>query len=176
MEREVRPKESLWDWIKTLILAAVIAYFVSHFVVGVVVIPTGSMIPTINIQDRILSNRFIYRFREIERGEIVLFHAPDEPNMIYVKRAIGLPGDEILIRAGKLSLNGQVIEEDYIKETMRGDFGPYLVPEGHYFMLGDNRNGSNDSRYWDNRYVSKDKIIGKAFFRIFPLNKVGVLR
>ncbi|HHV71704.1 MAG TPA: signal peptidase I [Clostridia bacterium] len=176
MEKELEPRETVWDWIRTLIFAAVIAYLISHFVIGVVLVPTGSMIPTINIQDRILSNRFIYHFREIRRGEIVLFYAPDKPGMIYVKRVIGLPGDEVVIKDGNLFINGQEIQEDYLNEPMRGDFGPYLVPEGHYFMLGDNRNSSNDSRFWDNKYVSKDKIIGKAFFRIFPLNKMGFLR
>lgn len=175
MEREAAQKESLWDWIKTLVLAALIAYFISHFIVGVVVVPTGSMIPTINIQDRILANKFIYRFREVGRGEIVLFYAPDEPETVYVKRVIGVPGDQIFIEGGKLYINEQLQTESYLKEPVLGDFGPYLVPEGHYFMLGDNRNSSNDSRYWNNKYVARNKIIGKAFFRIFPLNRMGRL-
>ena len=90
-----------------------------------------------------------------------------------MKRIIGLPGDTVDIIDGKVYINGELLVEDYIKETMVGSFGSYDVPEGSYFMLGDNRNNSNDSRYWYNTYLDRDDILGKVVFKYYP--RVGFL-
>ena len=119
-------------------------------------------------------NRLLYRFTP-GRGYSSV-QIPDNPEELYVKRLIGVGGDEVEIRAGKLNINGKEIEEDYLYEEMKGNFGPYQVPEGGYFMLGDNRNDSKDSRFWHNQYVTDDLIVGKAFFRLFPLRSAGVMK
>ena len=95
----------------------------------------------------------------------------------FIKRVIGLPGETVTIRDGKVYINDSTepLRDDFCPETPVGDFGPYEVPEGCYFMLGDNRNVSKDSRYWLNPYVEKDKIIGKAFLRYWPLNKISLI-
>jgi signal peptidase I len=164
------------DWIKYIAIAVVLALLLRHFVIMNIKVPTPSMLPTIQVGDQLLVNRFLYRFTPPRRGDIVVFKYPDDPEGIpYVKRLIGVGGDEVEIKEGELYINGQRVEEDYIYEEMRGSFGPYHVPEGGYFMMGDNRNDSKDSRFWNNKYVTDDLIIGKAYFTLFPLNRTGVL-
>jgi len=131
-------------------------------------IPTGSMENTIMPKTRVMGLKCAYWFSEPERGDIVVFYPPDKPHKLYVKRLIGLPGDRIEIEDGVLYLNGEAQEEPYLAEKMLGNFGPYEVPEGYYFFLGDNRNDSLDARFWSTPYVSKDKIVGKVYFTYWP--------
>ena len=112
--------------------------------------------------------RLYYNFKEPERGDIVIFKYPDDESVDYLKRIIGLPGETVEIISGKVYINGELLDEPYLSEEPTGDFGPYQVPEGSYFMMGDNRAVSKDSRYWHNTYVSKDKIIAKAFVMYWP--------
>ena len=123
---------------------------------------------TIMTGDRVLGLRFSYWFSEPKQGDIVIFKYPDDENQNYIKRVIGLPGDTIEIVEGLVYVNGELLEEPYLWEEPRGSFGPYVVPEGHYFMLGDNRNNSRDSRYWNNKYVSDEQILGKAYWIYYP--------
>ncbi|MDD2574368.1 MAG: signal peptidase I [Firmicutes bacterium] len=164
------------DWLKFIAIAVVLAFLIRNYVVLSIKVPTPSMLPTIQLGDQLLVNRFLYRFKPPKRGDIVVFKYPDNPEELYVKRLIGVGGDEVEVKEGKLHVNGQKIEEDYLYEEMRGSFGPYKVPEGRYFMMGDNRNNSKDSRVWQNQYVTDDLIIGKAFFRLFPLSSAGVMK
>jgi signal peptidase I len=173
MEQKV--VREILDWLKYIAIAIVLALIIRSFVVLSIKVPTVSMLPTIHIGDQLLVNRFIYRFKPPQRGDIVVFKYPDNPKELYVKRLIGVGGDEVEIREGALYLNGELVEEDYLYEEMRGSYGPYQVPEGGYFMMGDNRNDSKDSRFWRNQHVTGDQIIGKAFFRLFPLGRTGVL-
>ena len=123
---------------------------------------------TIMTHDRLIALRTAYWFSEPKRGDIVVFHYPDNEEELYIKRVIGTPGDTVEGKDGIVYVNGEALEEPYIKEPAEEDFGPYQVPKESYFMLGDNRNHSRDSRDWENTYVKKNKILGKAFLRYYP--------
>ena len=123
---------------------------------------------TIMTHDRLIALRTAYWFSEPKRGDIVVFHYPDNEEELYIKRVIGTPGDIVEGKDGVVYVNGEALEEPYIKEPAEEDFGPYQVPKESYFMLGDNRNHSRDSRDWENTYVKKNKILGKAFLRYYP--------
>lgn len=158
----------LISWVQVFVIALFGAWLLQNYVVVNATVPTGSMTSTINIGDRVLANRLAYKFGEIKRGDIIIFKYPDNEELLYVKRVIGLPGDQIEIHDQKVTVNGQVLNGDYLLEPTLYDWGPYNVPEDSYFCMGDNRNSSADSRYWDNTYVSHDKILGKVFLRYFP--------
>ncbi len=163
------------SWVILIAAAFLIAYIITHYVIVKAVVPSGSMENTIMTNDQIVGNRLAYLFSDPKRGDIIIFKFPDDETQNYVKRIIGMPGDTVQIIDGVLYINGIVYEEDYLKEAMWDyDFGPYVVPQGHYFMLGDNRNTSIDSRYWTNQFVAEDKIIGKAWFRYKP--KLTILK
>lgn len=158
------------SWIKVILSAAVIAVVVDLFIVANAVVPTGSMETTIPAGSRIMGLRLYYQFADPDRGDIVIFKFPDDESVDYLKRIIGLPGETVEIIDGKVYINGSdtPLDEPYLSEVPTGDFGPYVVPENSYFMLGDNRSVSKDSRYWHNTYVSRDKIVARAFFMYYP--------
>ncbi|HOM02201.1 MAG TPA: signal peptidase I [Acetivibrio sp.] len=160
------------SWALYLLGAFVVALLLVKYVIVNAYVPTGSMENTIMPGDRIIASRIHYYFSEPQRGDIVVFKFPDNEELLYVKRVIGLPNETVEIKQGKVYIDGELLEEPYIKEETWGDFGPYEVPEGGYFMLGDNRNGSTDSREWVNKYVKKEKILGKALFKYFPGFKI----
>jgi len=162
-------KKEVFSWVKTILLAAILAGAVNSFLIVNAEVPTGSMENTIMAGDRILALRTSYWFGEPERGDITVFRYPDDPtgNTLYVKRIIGLPGDTVQVEDGEVFINGETLEEDYIAEITDGDFGPYTVPEGCYFMMGDNRNHSVDSRFWEDKFVEKDEILGKVVLRYY---------
>ncbi|MCL2707952.1 MAG: signal peptidase I, partial [Defluviitaleaceae bacterium] len=143
---------------------------VNNFVIVNASVPTGSMKNTIMINDRIVAFRLSYLTGGPNLYDIVVFRNPDDERVLYVKRVMGLPGDTVEIRDGKVYLNGSVspLRDEFILNETHGNYGPYEVPEGHYFMLGDNRDDSQDSRYWMNKYVAKNKILGKVVFKYFP--------
>ncbi len=163
MSKEEIIKEIV-GWIVTIIICLVLAKIITSFLIINARVPSASMENTILTNDRIIANRFA----NPNRFDVMVFKAPDEPETPYVKRVIGMPGDTVEIIEGQLFINGELIQEDYIKEPMIGSFGPYDVPEGSYFMMGDNRNNSFDSRYWENTYVPEDTILGEAEFAYFP--------
>ena len=157
----------LREWLPYIIfLIAVILFRI--FILINATIPTESMVATIEKNNHIMGLKCSYWFSEPERGDIVVFHAPDTPDTLYIKRVIGTPGDTVVISDGKTYVNGEALEEDYLPEPMEGSFGPYVVPEGAWFMMGDNRNHSLDARYWKNTWVTKNLIVGKAYFRYWP--------
>ena len=162
-------KTEVISWIKTILLAAVLAGAVNSFLIVNAEVPTGSMENPIMTGDRILALRTSYWFDEPEAGDIAVFRYPDDPTgkTLYVKRIIGTEGDVVEVEDGEVYVNGEMLTEDYIAETTVGDFGPYLVPEDSYFMMGDNRNHSLDSRYWDNKFVHEDEILGKVELRYY---------
>ena len=158
----------LFSWVMVVVCAFVLAFVITRYVIIKAEVPTGSMISTIQINDRLIGNRLAYLFSDPKRGDIVIFPYPDNEKETYIKRIVGLPGETLEIIDGVLYIDGEVYEEPYLNEPMKGSCGPFLVPEGHYFMMGDNRNNSWDSRYWTNHYVAKDKILGKAWLRYEP--------
>ncbi len=160
--------KELFSWVMVVVCAFVLAFVITHYVIIKAEVPTGSMISTIQIDDRLIGNRLAYLFSDPKRGDIVIFPYPDDERETYIKRIVGLPGETLEIVDGVLYIDGVVYEEDYLNEPMVGSFGPFTVPEGHYFMMGDNRNHSWDSRYWTNHYVEKGKILGKAWLRYEP--------
>lgn len=166
-------RAELISWIKIIATAAVIAFILNNFIIANSKVPSGSMENTIMTGDRVIGSRLSYLFSDPERGDIVIFHFPDDPTnkIYYVKRIIGLPGDTVDIKGGKVYLNGSEtpLDEPYIREDMIPELpAHYEVPEDSYFMLGDNRNHSADARRWENTYVKEEKIIAKVLFRYYP--------
>lgn len=167
-EKKTSAKSEIFSWIKVIVSAIIIALFVDFVIIANAVVPTGSMESTIPAGSRIMGLRLYYNFKDPERGDIVIFKYPDDEKVDYLKRIIGLPGETVEIVSGKVYIDGELLDEPYLDEDPIGDFGPYQVPEDSYFMLGDNRAVSKDSRYWTNTYVRRDKIIAKAFFMYWP--------
>ena len=167
-EKKTSAKSEIFSGIKVIVSAIIIALFVDFVIIANAVVPTGSMESTIPAGSRIMGLRLYYNFKDPERGDIVIFKYPDDEKVDYLKRIIGLPGETVEIASGKVYIDGELLDEPYLDEEPTGDFGPYQVPEDSYFMLGDNRAVSKDSRYWTNTYVRRDKIIAKAFFMYWP--------
>ncbi|MCS6886137.1 MAG: signal peptidase I [Acidobacteriota bacterium] len=154
--------------------AAATAAFIVVFVVQPVKVEGTSMLPRLHDGERIFVNKFIYQFSKIERGDIVVFWYPKNPSQSFIKRVIGLPGDEIRITNGKLYINNQLQVEPYISAEYNSHPTPnkyWVVDEHHYFVMGDNRDASNDSRSWG--LVPEKYIYGKAVFRYWPLSAIG---
>lgn len=169
MEKKKILKE-MKDYAVLIIIAVLLAFLMNRFVYANAEVPTGSMIPAVIPEDRLIINRLAYTFSEPERGDIVMFKFPDDESEDYLKRIIGLPGETIVISEGLVYVNGSdtPLSEPYLNDPPNGDFGPFYVPEGCYFMLGDNRDTSSDARFWNNKYVKKEKIVGKAVLRYYP--------
>lgn len=138
-------------------------------------VPTGSMLDTIPLQSRILGTKFAYWGSEPERGDIIVFEAPDNNDTLYVKRVIGLPGDTVEIKNGITYVNGEALSEPYLREPQEGEYGPFEVPEEAVFVMGDNRNNSNDARFWNTKYVPYENIQGKAYLIYWPFSSFGWL-
>ncbi|GGJ06794.1 hypothetical protein GCM10010885_14890 [Alicyclobacillus cellulosilyticus] len=144
--------------------------------IGQARVPSGSMYPTIPYPSRILVDHLATELAAPYRGEVVLFHWPDDPSQIFVKRIIGMPGDVVSIHDGHVYINGKRLAEPYLHTTTDGTYGPYKVPPGHYFMLGDNRNDSLDSRFWKHPFVARSAIVGRADLVVWPLRDLSVIR
>ena len=158
-----------------LVSFALVFGFVRPFVMEAFWIPSGSMIPTLQINDRVLVNKFIYRFTEPERGDIVVFESVESSDEDLIKRVVGLPGDEIAVRGGKLFVNGEPQKESYTNKKLPDmtSFAQTTVPEGHVFVMGDNRGNSQDSRVFGP--LPQENIEGEAFLRFWPPGRVGLL-
>lgn len=172
------------DKFRRNILVAVVVYIVFAIIVIILfqtvfmisLIPTGSMEHTIEVNNIVFSTRYDVKEEDLERYDILTFVAPDDPNITYIKRLIGLPGEIIEVKDGKVYADGAELDDSFIKEAQNtGADGVYEVPEGCYFFLGDNRGNSKDSRYWDNPYVPAEDIQAKAKYIIFPFTDAGSL-
>ncbi|MGK7927268.1 MAG: signal peptidase I [Spirulina sp.] len=176
-------------WVESAMLMGIsvgLALTIRTFIAEARYIPSKSMLPTLEVGDRLAIEKISYRFRKPQRGDIIVFTPPDnaircnpaQPQTLpikdaYIKRIIGAPGDTIEVKNNRVYLNGQPLEEDYINDVPQYRFPAVTVPEKRYLVLGDNRNESCDSHVWG--FVLEEKIIGRAGFRFFPLNRLGGL-
>lgn len=172
--KTAKPHQTFWEWVRALALALIIALFITQVVVINAQVPSESMENTILVGDRLIGFRLAYLFNGPKRGDIIIFRFPDDESKLFVKRVVGLPGETVQIRDGQVYINGAVTPTEFphVKGTPTGNYGPYKVPENSYFVMGDNRNDSLDSRYWVNTFVSRDKILAQAVFRLLPNPRV----
>lgn len=167
-----------WENIQILVIALILALLVRSYIAEPRFIPSDSMIPTLRISDRLVVEKLSYRFRNPEMGEIVVFDPPPQlqeqgylKDQAFIKRIIGKPGQTVEVKNGKVLINNVQVEEPYIAEPPKYTLRPVRVPENSFFVMGDNRNNSNDSHVWG--FLPKDYIIGRALFRFFPFNRMG---
>ena len=177
-------RSGIWSavsWFRDLIFSVLIAVVLIVFIYQPVKVEGTSMMPTLTDQERIFINKFTYRFGlgSIARGDTVVFWYPQDTSKSYIKRVIGVPGDRVRVEGGMVYVNGSALVESYVPPENRDsnswrDGEEQVVPEGKYFVLGDHRNQSSDSRMWG--YVPRDNIYGKAVFVYWPLDKMGRVR
>lgn len=168
----------LAEYVWMTLAAVAVILFLTQVVLINARIPSPSMEKTIMTGDQLFGNRLAYWQDGPQRYDIIIFYYPDDTSQRFIKRVIGLPGETVEIRDGKVYVDGsdRPLRDDFCPETPTGDFGPYRVPEDSYFVLGDNREISRDSRYWKNPFVSRDEIIGEAALRYWPLSRLGWLK
>jgi signal peptidase I len=162
--------EELLAWFKTLASAAVYATLIVTFGFQVARVEGQSMAPTLEDQDRLIVNKLAYRIGEPRRGDIVMLYYPLNPEKSFVKRVIAEEGDSVRIVDGRVYVNDIPLKDDYVPAEFRShdDWGPQVIPEGYYFVMGDHRNNSSDSRHWG--FVPKKYIIGRIALRWWPLS------
>jgi len=169
-------KSTIREYFESIVITAIIALFATTYVVQAFKIPTGSMESNLLIGDHLLVNKFVYGlhspgflskllpYKEPRRGDVIVFKYPNSPEVAYVKRLMGMPGDKVELIGHTLYINGKALKETYTQyidpESIYAHYGPYEVPQGHYFAMGDNRDNSQDSRWWGS--VPRDYILGKA--------------
>ena len=160
-------------WLRELLLAVALAFVIITFGYQPVKVEGLSMAPALADQERIFINKFIYRLEPVGRGDVIVFRFPHDPRKSFIKRVIGLPGETVEIRSGRVYLNGVPLAEDYLVGAARDDssFLAVTVPADHYYVLGDHRSTSNDSRTWGT--VHRRYIYGKAAFVYWPLDRFG---
>lgn len=166
--------------IQIIVIALGLALFIRAFVAEPRYIPSDSMVPTLQIGDRLVVEKVSYYFQSPATGNIVVFDPPPQlqiqgftKDQAFIKRVIGQPGQTVGIKNGRVYIDGQPLSEDYIAEPPTYQWGPQQVPEGHVFVMGDNRNNSNDSHIWG--FLPKQNIIGRARFRFWPLERMSSL-
>ncbi|ADL50888.1 signal peptidase I [Clostridium cellulovorans] len=168
-----KSKQFLLDWILPITAAIILALLINKYVFFNIKVPTSSMYPTIMEGDRLMVTK-VYKPEKLEREDLVVFTIPENKDRL-IKRLIGKPGDVVEIaQDGKVSVNGESLDESYVKNPGGIAGRTYTVPEDSYFVLGDNRSNSLDSRYWNqSSFVKGEDIIGKARFTIYPFNRIG---
>lgn len=201
-ETKKKVKKEVWEWTKTIVIAVILALFIRTFIVQAFKIPSGSMMDTLFAGDYLFVNKFIYGtkipftnkkilvFHTPQRGDIIVFKYPVDPTRNFIKRCIGLPGDTIDIKNKKVYVNGKPLTEPYVvfkdpqiyprssyiprEYSERDNFGSVTVPPNAFFMMGDNRDNSYDSRFWG--FVPEENIKGEALFLYWPPKRVGLIR
>ncbi len=167
-----REKSMIRELLETVISAGIIAFIIITFIGQVTVVRGASMEPTLHDRERLIANKISYRFESPERNEIIIFKPPIGIKRNYIKRIIGIPGDKIEIVNGKIYVNAQVLKEPYVKYRSNENMPPTIVPADSFFVLGDNRPNSSDSRYWG--FVPRKNVVGKAWVVFWPLNKIRI--
>jgi signal peptidase I len=162
-------------WLRDIVISAAVSVLIITFLYQPVRVEGTSMLPRLEDHDRLFINKFVYRISSIHRGDVVVFHYPRDPEKSYIKRVIALPGDRILIDHGRVFLNGKLLWENYVPEQYRDmrSMAEMIVPEDSYFMMGDHRSISSDSREFGP--VDRDLIYGKAVFVYWPTRDAGVV-
>ena len=181
MDKEIDKKEKIkkeiisWAWV-IIFVVVLIVFFVQAFQ-----IPSTSMVPTLKVKDRLLANKIIYKIRKPERGDVIIFKYPEDPSKDFVKRLIGLPGETVFLKDGKVYINGEELKEPksvtqwyYYSEGDDGVTKPFNVPKNGYYALGDNSPISKDSRFWG--FIPDKYLIGKAWFIYWPPWRMGVIK
>jgi len=165
-------KQEVKEWVITILTAIVLVIIIRAFILDSRIVPTPSMVPTIQCGDRLFVEKITHRFWGLERGEVIVFVPPEQSQLTddLIKRLIGLPGDTIEIREGTLYINNEPLEELYLAEPIQYEFGQVKVPEGKIFVLGDNRNRSFDSHEWG--FADLDSVKGKALITYWPLDRL----
>lgn len=174
-----KPENSWLEAAKTLGISLFLAFGIRQFIAEPRYIPSESMVPTLEVNDRLMVEKLSYLFHPPNRGDVVVFWPPDRlkqenPELkkeAFIKRVIGLPGDKVEVKEGKVFINNKPLSEDYIAAKPNYEWGPEIVPADSYLVLGDNRNNSYDSHYWG--YVPRQNLIGRAAFRFWPLSRIG---
>jgi signal peptidase I len=176
-QRRKRRFSSTLEWVIVIAAAVTVAVLLRTFVVQTFYIPSDSMVPTLQQDDRVVVNKLSYHLHDVHRGDIVVFTTPPGVNKSFkdlVKRVIGLPGETVQARRGKVSVNGKQLDESYLpSDVTTSDFGPVRVPPDSLWVMGDNRGDSEDSRYF--HAIPKKTVVGRVFVRIWPLNRIGLL-
>lgn len=171
----IKNKSFFLDWIIPILAALLLAYLIHQFLLFKIKVPTGSMMPTVEIGDQLFVTR-IYNPNNIKRGDIVVFNSK-ELNEPLLKRVIGLPGEHVDINSdGLVYINGNKLEEDYVKYQGGKTNMSFDVPSGKFLMLGDNRNTSDDARYWNNPYIDGKDIEAKAKLTVYPFDRIGFVK
>jgi signal peptidase I len=162
-----------WEFLHDLSVAVLFCFFLITFVAQAFRVQGTSMEPLLEDGERIVVNKFVYRFRPIDRGDVVVFWYPRDPSVSFIKRVVGLPGDTVEIRSGRVFVNGAAVDERYLPPAFRDadSLPPTEVRRGYYFVLGDHRRSSNDSRSWGE--VPERYIYGRAVFRFWPVARLG---
>lgn len=201
-ETKVKIKKEIREWVETIIVAMVLAFFIRAYFIQAFKIPSGSMLETLQLGDHLFVNKFIYgtkipfsgkkiwKIRDVQRGDVVVFKYPVEPKKDFVKRAIGLPGDEVEIHNKIVFVNNVQLTEPYSQHKdsrifpdkpdmpaevrPRDNFPKFKVPPGKYFVMGDNRDNSLDSRFWG--LLPEENIKGKAWFIYWPLTRIRIIK
>lgn len=164
----------VFDFAKTLVIAFLLAQLIMVSVAQAFQVEQYSMEPTLLPHDRVLVNKLVYRVRAPERGDVVVLRYPRDPGRNYIKRIVAVPGDHVAIKDGRLLINGAPVQEMYLNGPPSGDYGPEVVPAGSYFVLGDNRNNSEDSRAFG--FLRRDQVVGQAALIYWPPHRVRLLR
>ena len=175
-------KRGAKEWTHSIIVAAILTLIIRTFVIQAFKIPSGSMIPTLQIGDKLFVNKFIYRFHSPERGDIIVFKYPKDPKKDFIKRLVAVGGETVEIRDGKIYVDDKVLDDPetfgkfyYFNHDPYGGPGEKItVPLDNCFVLGDNSANSQDSRFWG--FVPRKSILGKALVRWWPLNRMGKIR
>ncbi|MCL5428252.1 MAG: signal peptidase I [Chloroflexi bacterium] len=162
----------LLEVIETIVLALVL-FMAINFLTARIRVDGSSMEPNFHDGDYVIVNRIAYKLGDIQRGDVIVFPFPLDPEDDYIKRVIGLPGDRVAIYGGVLYVNGEPLIEPYIREAPRSDLAELIVPEGYVYVMGDNRNESSDSRSWGPLKI--EDVLGKAIFRYWPFSTMGIV-
>lgn len=166
----------VFELVQILIVAFALSWLLRTYVVEARVIPTGSMLPTIQLQDRIIVDKFFFKhFDRIKSGDIIVFHPPEKAHATddFIKRVVGLPGDKVEIKNNHTYVNGQQLYEPYLLDSAGENYGPVVVPQDSLLVMGDNRNHSADSREWG--FLPIENVTGRTLFRYWPLGHFGAL-